>query len=441
MFGFKRLYRHTAETNNQQRIAEGSWWENRLIPYIETNNIHTREQLDDLTKRYIPTLKTLRKLCPDAVFVALDIKPVLGVLGVFEVNLALLPELHKPTAGADSTRPSLEEFVLENDVKAVSLKIKVIGRDDDAKLRANSALVKALNKFCESIPSQKLALMGFSLQKDIESMGLNFAEYIKMFPRWINPSRMIEATSPGLAGLTANIRDILNTFGYVSTTVRKFGYKRVFINEAVKALAVLDGLQYWTNIDKLVVKERKLPGIEVEARAEAFRFMPYKANVHRGGSSLPFSINSAHKLAVAIQDYRPIGVAADISDPQYRQFLPCFPGVYTVGITRGCVCFKDEEALEKFVKDFDGRAIDGVTIKVEKVPHQPFWKLVGEYLKTKGTSLRGHLELVATSARENRPRWSELFATSTERLPWCPNPEDAPPRYYDTDNYGFANLG
>ncbi|KAI1804682.1 hypothetical protein F4811DRAFT_262053 [Daldinia bambusicola] len=432
MFGFKRLYRHKAKTND-----EDSWWENRLIPYIETDNIHTQEQLDDLTVRYIPTLKTLRKQCADPVLVALDINPMLGVRGVFEVSLALLPGLPRPTGWADNMRPSLEGFVLENDVKVLSLKVNVTGRKDDAKLRANTALVKALNELCEDIPLKKLVFVGFSLQKDIESVGLNFAEYIKMFPRWIDLSRMIQATSPCLIGFTSNMKDILNTFGYVPATVLRFGYEPVFANEAVKALAILDGLQYWMNIDKLVIRERKLPGIALEARVEAFRFMPYKANIHLGGLCLPCSINSAHKLAAAIQDYQPLGVAADICDPQYPQFKPCSPGIYAMGMTRGCVCFKNEETLEKFIKDFDGCVIDGWTIKVEKIPHQPFWKLVRGYMKTKSTSLWGHLELAATLAKENLPRWSELFATSTETLPWCPNPEDAPPRYYDTDNYDF----
>ncbi|KAK6949445.1 hypothetical protein Daesc_009525 [Daldinia eschscholtzii] len=445
MSRFKRLYRYMVKSKGKEKLDEDSWWENRVIPYMETKNIHTQEQLDGLIGRYVPTVKAVGKLCDDTVFVAMAIKPASGVWGLIEVSLALLPTLDEPTGSwDDDERPNLGGFALINNVKVMSFKINMISQGETAKLRANMKLVKALNKLCENVPQGNLALVGFSLQRDIEDMGLNFVDYSNMFPCWIDLSRMIETTSPHLTNFRASMGDILNAFGYVPLSVPQFGVQHVLTNDAVQALAILDGLQYPSNIYKLVLRERKFPDTAVEARLDSFRFMPYKVNVHCGGSPLPRSINSAQKLTAAIQDYRPIGVAADVSDPLNPQFKPCSPGIHATGMTRGCVCFKDKEALENFIKDYDGKIIDGVKVDVDEIPHQPLWKLAKNYLKTKGTSVRDHLEGIATSAKESLPRLSDLFHSPADaNFPWCPNPEDAPPGYYDDEDFrivGPASL-
>ncbi|OTB17456.1 hypothetical protein K445DRAFT_20800 [Daldinia sp. EC12] len=404
---------------------------------METKNIHTQEQLDGLVERYVPTVKAVEKLRDDTFFVSMVIKPALGVWGLFEVSLALLPTLDEPIEiWDDDERLTLGGFVLANNVRVMSFKINMIGQGDAAKLRADTTLVRALNKLCENIPQGKIALVGFSLQKAMENMGLNFVDYNNMFSLWIDLSRMIEATSPDLTNFQASMGDILNAFGYAPLGVAQFGVKNVLPNDAVRALAVLDGLQYPRNIHNLILREQTFPDTAVEARVESFRFRQYKANVHRSGLPLPRSINSTQKLAVAIQNYRPIGVAADVSDPLNPQFKTCSPGIRAMGMTRGCVCFKDKEALAKFIKDYDGKTVDGVKVKADEISHQPLWKLVKDYLRTKGTSMRDHLKGITTSAKESLSGWSDLFhSPAGVNFPWCPNTEDAPPGYYDTGDY------
>lgn len=435
MTRLERIHRHLARTKDMREPEELTWQEDRMIPILDTRNIHNRRQLDDLLKRYVPTMKAVKRLSANTAFVALDIKPKFGIGGLFDVDLALLPKLEGHTCGKHKEAVSLADFITERQVKVASLRINMIGREEVVKPRATITIVHAMRQLCEAVPGQNIALIGFSLPKDIERIGLNFAHINNMFPYWIDLSRMIGAVSPALANHQINMRTILGTFGYDSIGTIWFVGTRIVVNEAVKALAVLEGLQCRECVNKLILGERKFPGIEVEAQVEAFRFMPYKALIHNQGSHLPPSIDSAQKLALATEDYRPIGVAADICDIRFEGIKPCCPGIGATGMTRGCVCFKDEKALEEFINDVDGSVIDGVTIKVENIPYQTFWKYLKEAIKAKGTSMYNRLETTAMMAKENIRRWyGALSSPADGKFPWCPNPEDAPPGYYDTDD-------
>ncbi|KAF3057207.1 hypothetical protein GL218_06286 [Daldinia childiae] len=321
-----------------QEPEEIAWREDRLIPILpDTSNIHNREQLDDLLRRYVPTMKAVKKLSADTAFVALDVKPRFGIGGFFDVDLALLTKLEEHTCDKHEEPLYLVDFVTERQVRTISLRINMIGREEVVIPRATTTIVHAMKQLCAAVPGQNIALIGFSLPKDIERIGLNFAHINSMFPYWIDLSRMVGAISPDLACHQIDMGTILDTFGYVSIGTVWFAGTRIVVNEAVKALAVLEGLQCREGVDKLILGERKFPGIEVKSQVEAFRFIPYKALIHNQGSSLPPSIDCAQKLALATEDYRPIGVAADICDIRVEGFKPSCPGILVTGMTRGSV--------------------------------------------------------------------------------------------------------
>ncbi|KAI1656915.1 hypothetical protein F4813DRAFT_390256 [Daldinia decipiens] len=430
-----RIHRHLARTKDMREPDELTWREDRLIPILDTSNIHNRRQLNDLLKRYVPTMKAVKKLPANTAFVALEVKPKFVIGGLFDVDLALLTKLEEHTCSKHEEMLSLADFITERQVKVMSLRINMIGREEVVKPRATTTIVNAMRQLCKEVLGQNIALIGFSLPKDIERIGLNFADINNMFPYWIDLSRMIAAVSPTLAYHQIKMGTILYTFGYNSIGTIWFVGTPIVVNEAVKALAVLEGLQCREGVNKLILGERKFPGIEIEAQVEAFRFMPYKALIHNQGSRLPPSIDSAQKLAFVTEDYRPIGVAADICDVRFEGFKPCCPGIRETHMTRGCVCFKDKKALDEFINDVDGSVIDGVTIKVENIPYQTFWKYLKDAIKAKGTYIYDRLEIAAMMAKGNIPRWYDaLFSPADNRFPWCPNPEDAPPGYYDTDD-------
>ncbi|KAI0849616.1 hypothetical protein F5Y00DRAFT_235274 [Daldinia vernicosa] len=442
MSGVERIHRYLARTMDIRDPEGFDWWEDRLIPILDTSNIHNPKQLNDLLKRYVPTMKSVKKLPANTAFVALDIKPKFGIGGLFDVSLALLSKLEEHNCARHEERLCLADFITEHQVKVTSFRVNMIGRREVVNPRATATIVRAMRKLCEEVPGQNIALIGFSPPKDIECIGLNFAHIIEMFPYWIDLSRMIGAASPALAYHQMDMRTILRAFGYSSIDTVWIVGIRIVVNEAVRALAVLHGLQCREGVERLVLGERKFPDIKIEARVEAFRFMPYKALIHNQGLPLPPSIDSAQKLALATEDCQPFGVAADICDVRFEGNKPRCPGIHATRMTRGCVCFNDERTLEEFINNVDGSIIDGVTIKVERIPYQPLWKYLKEAIKARGISLYAWLAMAATTTKENLPRWYDALSSPTEGiLPWCPNPEDAPPGFYDTDDDSTTYFG
>ncbi|KAI0103553.1 hypothetical protein F4814DRAFT_101329 [Daldinia grandis] len=428
MSELERIYSHLARARNMREPEELAWWEDRLIPILDTNNIYNEEQLGNLLNRYVPTVEAVRTLPTNTAFVALDIKPKFRIGGLFDVSLALLPKLsgHRGT-------PYLAEFITQRQVQVMSFTVNMIGREDVVKPRATTTILYAMRQLCESVRGQDIVLMGFSLSEDIKRIGLDFAYINQIFPYWIDLSRMVEAISPVLVNHQINMRTILGAFGYGSIdTIRIAGY-HIVVKEAVKALAVLEGLQCREGVGKLVLGAQKFPTIKIEAQVETFRFMRYKALIHNKGSRLPLSIDSAQKLAFVTEGYRPIGVAADIYDPRLKDSKPNCPGIHVTGMTRGCVCFKNKKALEEFINDVDGSIINGVAIKAEIIPYQTFRKFLKKTIKAKGASMRDRLEIAAIMAKGGIPRWSNLLSSPAD-FPWCPNSEDISPGYYDSDD-------
>ncbi|KAI8957499.1 hypothetical protein F5Y11DRAFT_85102 [Daldinia sp. FL1419] len=152
------------------------------------------------------------------------------------------------------------------------------------------------------------------------------------------------------------------------------------------------------------------------------------------GLPLPNSIDSAQKLALATQEYHPTGVAAELFDPMSPDTGPSSPDIHTTGRGRRWVCFRDKKDLERFTGDFDGKLIDGIIVKVERMPKP--WKAFKKSVKTQGACLQEKLQTAATLAKDGLSLLGEIISPplGDAEFPWCPNPEDAPPHYYDSED-------
>ncbi|KAJ2986332.1 hypothetical protein NUW58_g5076 [Xylaria curta] len=376
----------------ETEFDKNSWEEVKLKHNLNIEAIPYNERLSMLLPLYIPTVAAFKDIASTSAFVGFDTESVPHCYKTTDVGLALLPEANTPIPIREGD-PYLSNFVRDHKVEAVSFKIK--GRYDDVRSRAQAralipgsrylhqslehlhfgtecfvdieeleaALANRIEQFRRAAPGKQLVLVGLSLQNDLQRLCLEFPGIIRFFSRWIDLSTLIKAESSIPTTPNTGLGTALKVFGYPHADT---GFDRTHqaANDAIRTLAVLYGLLDPQNVESLVLRPYNFVGIEVRPKVNYLRFQPYRAFLHVDGNCLPPSIDSAQRLALAVQEFNPIAVAADCSNVSDIREPRSSSSIHTSRRTYGCVCFEDDQALEYFIYAFNGKKYGEVVLTV-----------------------------------------------------------------------------
>ncbi|KAI3324782.1 hypothetical protein HD806DRAFT_493609 [Xylariaceae sp. AK1471] len=378
----------------ESHLDIAKWEVEKLKHNLDIQTIPYSNRLSPLLPGYIPTLAALEEIASTSAFVALDTESVPHCYKATDVGLAFIPTLDRayPSGKGD---PTLEKFVKEHHVEAASFKVNGRYHDIYDKLKSMSshvsgrthrpmeplrfgreqfvdieeldaALRNQIEQFRRVVPEKQLILVGLSLQSDFERLSLEFPGIVELFPRWIDLSTLMKAQSLTPTKLETGLGTALTIFHY---PYRDTGFDRRHqaSNDAVRTLAALYGLMDPKNIASVLLRQHEFAGIEIAARIDHFASKVYRALLHVDRKDLPPLIDSAQKLALAVQKFKPIGVAADCSNaknPQKKHPT----SIHTVCRTCGCVCFKSNKALQHFISAMNGKRYDNAVLKVVRAP-------------------------------------------------------------------------
>jgi hypothetical protein len=231
----------------------------------------------------------------------------------------------------------------------------------------DAELKKQIEQFRQVVPNKQLILVGLSLQSDFERMSLDFPGIIELFSGWVDLSTLMKAQSLAPAKLDTGLGTALKAFRYPYSDTG-FNCRHQAANDAVRTLAALHGLMDPQNVASILLRQREFPGIEIAAGVDHFASKVYRALLHVDGKELPPSIDSAQKLALAVQNFKPIGVAADCSNAKNGAKKRHPTSIHTVNRTCGCVCFKSNKALQHFIRVMNGQRYGNVALKAARAP-------------------------------------------------------------------------
>ncbi|TGJ85145.1 hypothetical protein E0Z10_g3627 [Xylaria hypoxylon] len=269
-----------------------------------------------------------------------------------------------------------------------------------------AALTNQIEQFRQEVPEKQLVLVGLSLQSDFERLSLEFPRIIGLFSAWIDLSTLIKAESPTPTKLHTGLGTALKTFRYPFVDTGFADYRHQAANDAVRTLAALSGLTDPENVASLVLRQHQFAGIEVNSTTKRFESKVYRALLHVNGRDLPQLIDSAQKLAFAVQSFNPIGVAADCSNATNKREMHYRSSIHTPGRTCGCVCFKSNRALQAFISATNGWKYGEVVLKVVRAPlPERIWTQIekGKGLKMKRKTARFE------TARAPDINWANTF--------------------------------
>ncbi|KAI8626655.1 hypothetical protein F5Y19DRAFT_217281 [Xylariaceae sp. FL1651] len=417
-------------------VTVPSWETEKLRHSLDIKAIPYNNRLSPLLPRYIPTLAAIERIAATSAFVAFDTESVPHCYKTTDVGLAFLPELSHTCSSGDN-KPTLDNFVKDHRVKAISFKINGRFHNINKRLKAMSphqrpmehlrfgkeefvdiedldvALSTQIERFRRAVPEKELILVGLSLQSDFERLCLEFPGIARLFSGWIDLSTLMKAESPNPPKTDTGLGTALKTFNYPYSDTG-FNSRHQAANDAVRTLAALNGLMEPQNVTKLLLRQHEFVGIEIAPQVDHFEAKTYRALVHVNGKSLPPSIDSAQKLAFAVQKFKPIGVAADNSNAKNAQAKNYPTSIHTPQRTCGCVCFKGNKDLENFISATNGQKHDNMVLKVVRAPLPQHIRLQiakGRSLKTKRKNRR-RIE------RNRKIEWAEvlknLFLTDDE---------------------------
>ncbi|KAI2472512.1 hypothetical protein F4781DRAFT_382899 [Annulohypoxylon bovei var. microspora] len=329
----------------------------------------------------VPSQKAIGKLPADTVFIALDTESLVSNDMTAEAGLAVLPRLRElPWTIYGEQSP--KDFIRNHHLMIYSLKGDPPDSDTEArqprlgsskiakwfhrlKLRCTKrpqinrprtlrdAFKQTIEKIRDIFPEgHKIALVGFSRFKDFLLLGLQLSDLIGCIDYWITLSQII-VSSPVHHDHKEGTENPLDTFSF-QACVSGLDARHRCAGNAVRALAVLDGLMY----------PRELRSIKMEVSTDVNKFLeaPFRAVIHTYSLPLPPGMDSAQKLAEKSQYYGAIQVAAS-SDQK-------FPSIHTTHMTYGCVCFETKKELKRYIKKTHDLEIDGRMLNVTRISPQ-----------------------------------------------------------------------
>ncbi|KAI8951913.1 hypothetical protein F4801DRAFT_600589 [Xylaria longipes] len=443
------------------------WEAEKLKHNLDIQAIPYNERLSSLLPGYVPTLAALEGIASTSAFIAFDteygVQPHFFISLAYsstldsefslerhllthvpnrsvphcykttDVGLAFLPEIN-PTRSSRDDHPNLKKFVDKNRVEATSFKIN--GRYDDISNRLlsmpadhtyrtmeplrfgkenfvdieelDAALINRIELFRRAVPEKQLVLVGLSVQNDFWRLCLEYPGIITLFSRWIDLSTLIKAESLAPTILNTGLGTALRLLHYPRTDTG-FGSRHQAANDAVRTLAALHGLLNSENVTNIVFRQSQftgnLAGIKVKSRINHFESKVYQAFLHVDGKDLPYSIDSAQKLALAFQKFNPIGVAADCSNAKNREKRHSPSYIRSIHMTCGCVCFKSHRALQSFISATNGQKYGEVVLKVVRAVPERIQTQIrnGEVLKANRRKSR------MRRAQAPESDWAESF--------------------------------
>ncbi|KAI1431383.1 hypothetical protein GGR50DRAFT_80982 [Xylaria sp. CBS 124048] len=326
-------------------------------------------QLSSLFPRYISTLSEIEDVASDLAFVSFRTEPVPHCYKTAEVCLDFLPRLGYIFPGAKRFRTG-ERGGHDQSVEAASFKIN--GRHHAANNESSlltpqgashlpaprpgtdifvdideleTVLINRIEKFRQVVPGKQLILVGNALHGDFERLRLEFPGISRLFWGRIDVSDLLEAKA-----LVARSPDSYSKPTHASS-----------------------------NADQC-----QPPKIEIAARVADLETKPYRALLRVKGSrpKLPPSINSAEKLALALQYFNPVAVAIDSKCHcrSVRRRRIVFSLVKALrrrtrgcgyGCVCGCVCFADEKTLYAFIHAVDLVVVNGMILNISQGAPSP----------------------------------------------------------------------
>ncbi|KAI2641143.1 hypothetical protein GGS21DRAFT_358763 [Xylaria nigripes] len=383
------------KTSASSQQVPAAWETEKPKKYdLDIEAIPFNSRLSSLLPGYIPTLATLKDFASNLALVAFKTESVPHCYKTIEVGLAFIPRVDCTLSSGDDT-PTLERFVQSHSVQTVSFKVNdrydvrdrpesrsPLAEDTDQRptepLRfgyekfvdiedLETAIIHQVNRFRRAVPGKRLILVGFSLQKDLERLCLEFPGVSRSFSGWIDLFSLMKAESITPPNANAGLGYPLTSFRYPYKDTG-FGMRHQAANDAVRILATLRSLMNPQNVTNLVIRQYQFVGIEIAPSIDRFESKAYRALLHVGGSDLPPAIDSAQKLAFAFQHFQPIGVAADCSNARNRQRHLYPASIHTSRRTCGCLCFKNNKMLQDFISAKNGERYGDVILNVARAP-------------------------------------------------------------------------
>ncbi|KAI0483067.1 hypothetical protein GGR56DRAFT_222828 [Xylariaceae sp. FL0804] len=344
--------------------------------------------------REIRTIETLQEVWNDSVFVAFNCEflPFSETTQptAFNVGLACLRPMDM--IKAFSSIPTLKGFVTDRKVSAASVNItpryqrRMQQIDDKPSKRkwhrqqfafgdtSTSTTQQLPGKLREIVrqdfdlgSSKNLILTGYHMVHDWEALRRDVPDFTDMFAYYVDLRTIFQSIYPGTPLNELGLRKTLRLFGYGPKDYRTKVCYHDAGNDAVKILALLQGLRDVKNVSGLVEKQSA-----VEERMKKGHFMLVKENYRAPlntphlavfepaddhTASLPASLRPARRLASLLETYEPRRVG--IYKKSERAYGKPLPRRYL-----GWAAFRSQEGYQNCVAALDGMVVDGIVIRV-----------------------------------------------------------------------------
>lgn len=326
-------------------------------------------------------LKRLRELMHASYCVSIDVEGQEdSSSGITSVGIAILP----PTSvtGSDSFCRrqdgdiNLDDLVLQHRIGshcfAIQGRSRSVGYEkfhygpvttvDDSETEGKiTAILDAVN--CPRTPAS-IILVGFDMSADMRAISSKFLAVLEYATQWVDIGVLARRLSTR-PHLRPSLRDIMLSLGFRRNHSVQTRYSNHSAGmDAVRTLGTLIALVARQPMSqKLVVyphtqEEHRNRKVWEKVFSPRARF-PHTTKISTADASpLPTTLSSPHRLFNLVK--------ATFEEPKAVSVCP--PAKQKRPRTHGWICFYDEATLEDFIREWDGKEVDGKILRVGGKP-------------------------------------------------------------------------
>ncbi|KAJ4254512.1 hypothetical protein NW762_010111 [Fusarium torreyae] len=314
----------------------------------------------DLFNKRITTLKGLLGVLESSSFLAIDTEHVAVTSEadrvLHQVGLAYYPMLIQPrsslsdTKSLNTSKPSLQEFYDKNRIRGLTLNVNVSKEKEDELISVRGVkgfpvrrslrfgqeqqhdlerLEAAIINFIQGCDSKgNLVLIGFEMAAEWTYIFTVFPRIMRFFSAWMDV-RDIAADITSSVGVIPGLNQSLKLFGYQGEDLKPgrtspgAGIADNAGDDAVATCALADALLFPRNQEKLKLRQECGRIARVFTKKKGFQTPQIRDSfvvIIRSQGPLPFTIDSATKLARRFFDYSPQAAGVMSADVAFIAF-------------------------------------------------------------------------------------------------------------------------
>ncbi|KAI0976267.1 hypothetical protein F4678DRAFT_219352 [Xylaria arbuscula] len=332
-------------------------------------------QLQDLWKnKRITDLTGLRSHCQDLTYFVLDIEGSNTLeCGITGVGLALARDLFRTrkTNAQTNLASIVQEYAIEgHNIMSSNTRRRChrsYERSPFAKLHRSQegGINRVLCDILESVDSQSFVMVVWGWQSEFAAIASTIPSAIRNVSYWVDALDLVaDISATPVQKWPFSLRDTMLSLGFSREHAQKLSRAHSAGMDAVRTMGVLIELCSRRADNKSLVLIRHTANERAgrkfwEKRPKPSETFPFTINITTTKHIMPPSIQDSQKLFnyIRLSSYADEITAVAVCPPSHKKKPK----------THAWVCFANQRAMDRFVKEWNGKEIDDQVLQVEVV--------------------------------------------------------------------------